>query len=83
MTSGEMKFALRVESALNTIPEPEFRQLFVEAIKVLSLVSTNILTSSFGETVIVDDIVKKANQLFLQDHVSLEIVSVLDFAGLT
>ena len=83
MTSGEMKFALRVESALNTIPEPEFRQLFVEAIKVLSLVSTNILTSSFGETVIVDDIVKKANQLFLQDHVSLEIVSVLDFACLT
>ena len=83
MTSGEMKFALRVESALNTIPEPEFRQLFVEAIKVLSLVSTNILTSSFGETVIVDDIVKKANQLFLQDHVSLEIVSVLDFTVLT
>ncbi len=29
MTSNEMKFALEVESVLNTIPEPEFRQLIV------------------------------------------------------
>jgi hypothetical protein len=32
MTSGEMKFALRVESVLNTVSEPEFRQLLVSAI---------------------------------------------------
>ena len=38
MTSGELKFALRVEQALNTIPEPEFRQLMVEALMVLSLI---------------------------------------------
>ena len=39
MTPGEMKFALRVEGALNTIPEPEFRQMMVEALMVLSLIS--------------------------------------------
>ena len=32
MTSGEMKFALEVESVLNAVPEPEFRQLLVEAL---------------------------------------------------
>ena len=26
MTSGEMKFALEVESVLNSVPEPDFRQ---------------------------------------------------------
>ena len=36
MTPGELKFALRVEGALNTIPEPEFRQLMVEALMVIN-----------------------------------------------
>ena len=35
MTSGEMKFALEVESVLNAVPEPEFRQLLVEALIML------------------------------------------------
>jgi phosphorylase kinase alpha/beta subunit len=30
MTSNELKFALEVETALNTIPQPEYRQLVVE-----------------------------------------------------
>ena len=35
MTSGELKFALRVEMALNTVPVPELRQLMVETLLVL------------------------------------------------
>lgn len=31
MTPGELKFALEVETVLNTIPQPEYRQLVVEA----------------------------------------------------
>ena len=38
MTPGELKFALCVEAALNRIPEPEYRQLVVEMLMVLSLV---------------------------------------------
>ena len=41
MTSGEMKFALRVESVLNTVPEPEFRQLLVETLILLAMVVEN------------------------------------------
>ena len=35
MTSGEMKFALEVESVLNSVPEPDFRQLLVKTLIIL------------------------------------------------
>ena len=38
MTAGEMKFALQVEMVLNRIPQPEYRQLMVEAMMVLVLI---------------------------------------------
>ena len=41
MTSGEMKFALVVESVLNTVPEPEYRQMLVEALCVVSMIVEN------------------------------------------
>ena len=41
MTSGEMKFALVVESVLNSVPEPEYRQMLVEAICVVSMIVEN------------------------------------------
>ncbi|CAG0907513.1 unnamed protein product [Cyprideis torosa] len=37
MTAGELKFALHVETVLNTIPQPEYRQLMVEAMMVLMI----------------------------------------------
>ncbi len=72
MTSGEMKFALRVEGALNTIPEPEFRQLMVEALMVLSLIVEYNIVQHFGGTINVEDIVRMANKMFLQDQVRLD-----------
>ena len=54
MTSGEMKFALEVESVLNAVPEPEFRQLLVEALIMMreaigrfELIMTNTVHSFF------------------------------------
>ena len=44
MTSGEMKFALVVESVLNSVPEPEYRQMLVEALCVVSMVVENQVT---------------------------------------
>ena len=41
MTSGEMKFALVVESVLNSVPEPEYRQMLVEALCVVSMIVEN------------------------------------------
>lgn len=69
MTRGEMKFALRVEGALNTIPEPEYRQLMVEALMVLSLAAEYEVVPHFGQIVKVENIVTTANKFFLIDQV--------------
>ncbi|VCX39694.1 unnamed protein product [Gulo gulo] len=67
MTPQEIKFAVHVESVLNRVPQPEYRQLLVEAIMVLTLLSDTDM-NSIGGIIHVDQIVRMANQLFLQDQ---------------
>lgn len=69
MTSGELKFALAVETVLNSIPQPEYRQLIVEALMVLTLVSEYNVAVSLGGIVQVEQLVHAANELFLDDQV--------------
>jgi phosphorylase kinase alpha/beta subunit len=69
MTSGEMKFALEVESVLNTVPEPEFRQLLVEALIILSVAVENKTVPLLDDEINVEAIVQKANELFLEDQI--------------
>lgn len=69
MTSGELKFALAVETVLNTIPQPEYRQLIVEALMVLTLVTEHNVVGHLGGIIPVESLVHKANQIFLQDQV--------------
>ncbi|ODN06538.1 putative phosphorylase b kinase regulatory subunit alpha [Orchesella cincta] len=69
MTSGELKFALRVEAVLNTISQPEYRQLVVEALMVLTLVVEHNLTHYLGDILYVEQLVVTANKIFLQDQV--------------
>ncbi|XP_030378804.1 probable phosphorylase b kinase regulatory subunit alpha isoform X6 [Scaptodrosophila lebanonensis] len=68
MTPGELKFALEVETALNQIPQPEYRQLVVEALMVLTLVTEHNMVASLGDIICVEHLVHKANQLFLEDQ---------------
>lgn len=68
MTPNELKFALEVETALNTIPQPEYRQLVVEALMVLTLVTEHNMVPCLGEIIYVEHLVHKANQLFLDDQ---------------
>ncbi|MPC18254.1 putative phosphorylase b kinase regulatory subunit alpha [Portunus trituberculatus] len=68
MTAGELKFALEVETVLNTIPQPEYRQLVVEALMVLSLVREYHNTDYLGDIVSAQDIVHVANNIFLSDQ---------------
>ncbi|OCT94195.1 phosphorylase b kinase regulatory subunit alpha, liver isoform isoform X1 [Xenopus laevis] len=70
MTACEIKFAVHVESVLNHVPQPEYRQLLVEAINVLTLVS-DMEMESIGSIIHVDRIVHLANDLFLQDQKAL------------
>ncbi|XP_061387378.1 probable phosphorylase b kinase regulatory subunit alpha isoform X6 [Musca vetustissima] len=68
MTPGELKFALEVETALNQIPQPEYRQLVVEALMVLTLVTEHNMVPNLGGIIYVEHLVHKANQLFLEDQ---------------
>lgn len=77
MTPCEIKFAVHVESVLNRVSQPEYRQLLVEAIMVLTLLSDTEM-DSIGGIIHVDQIVQLANQLFLQDQVSFGTTDILE-----
>lgn len=68
MTPGELKFALEVETALNQIPQPEYRQLVVEALMVLTLMTEHKMVPHLGSIIYVEHLVHRANQLFLDDQ---------------
>lgn len=69
MTSGELKFALAVETVLNSIPQPEYRQLIVEALMVLTLVSEHNVAPWLGGIIQIEKLVHVANETFLDDQV--------------
>ncbi|XP_026671676.1 probable phosphorylase b kinase regulatory subunit alpha [Ceratina calcarata] len=72
MTSGELKFALAVETVLNAIPQPEYRQLVVEALMVLTLVTEYNVAASLGGLITVEQLVHKANAIFLEDQMKID-----------
>ncbi|XP_032231174.1 phosphorylase b kinase regulatory subunit alpha, liver isoform isoform X3 [Nematostella vectensis] len=77
MTPGELKFALCVESALNRIPEPEYRQLVVEVLMVLALVVISYPQQSLWDTVDVDELVLEGHQAYLTEQMAIGGNSVL------
>lgn len=68
MTSGELKFALEVEHVLNSIPQPEFRQLNVEAMMVLTLLAEHNVVTFINKVINVDELVRSAYKMFLEDQ---------------
>ncbi|XP_028256918.1 phosphorylase b kinase regulatory subunit alpha, liver isoform isoform X2 [Parambassis ranga] len=69
MTAGEIKFAVQVESVLNHVPQPEYRQLLVETVMVLGLVA-DVDVDNIGGIIHVDRILHLANDLFLNEQKS-------------
>lgn len=68
MTPGELKFALTLETKLNSLPDPEYRQLVVEALMIFSLVTKS--NGSLGNCpLLVESIISTAERLFLDDQV--------------
>ncbi|XP_056396205.1 phosphorylase b kinase regulatory subunit alpha, skeletal muscle isoform isoform X2 [Hyla sarda] len=70
MTPGELKFSAHVESVLNRVPQPEYRQLLVEAILVLTILA-DVEIYSVGGIIHVEKIVHLANDLFCQEQKAL------------
>lgn len=69
MTPGEIKFSVHVETVLNRVPQPEYRQLLVEAILVLTMLA-DVEIPSIGSIIHVEKIVQMANDMFYKDQVS-------------
>jgi phosphorylase kinase alpha/beta subunit len=82
MTPGEIKFAVHVETVLNRVPRPEYRQLLVEAIMVLTLLA-EVELESIGSVIHVDKIVHMASEMFYHDQVSQWPYGSLTSAGET
>lgn len=68
MTPFEIKFALQLENVLNRVPQPEYRQLLVEALMVLGLLVDTEPALYFRGEISIEDIVKCAYQMFLDDQ---------------
>lgn len=73
MTPGELKFALQVEQVLNSIPQPEYRQLVVEALMVITLLIEYNSVKNLGGVINVEQIVTRAHSLFLEDQVNFHL----------
>ena len=69
MTPGEIKFSVHVERVLNRVPQPEYRQLLVEAIQVLTMLADVDVVPTIGSIVHVERIVHTANDMFFKDQV--------------
>ncbi|XP_070710508.1 phosphorylase b kinase regulatory subunit alpha, skeletal muscle isoform isoform X3 [Pempheris klunzingeri] len=67
MTPGEIKFSVHVETVLNRVPQPEYRQLLVEAILVLTMLA-DVEIPSIGSIIHVEKIVHLANDMFHKDQ---------------
>ncbi|XP_063044513.1 phosphorylase b kinase regulatory subunit beta isoform X1 [Engraulis encrasicolus] len=68
MTMYEMNFSLLVEDMLRNIVLPEYRQIIVELLMVVSIVLERNPELEFQETVDLDRLVKEAFSDFQRDH---------------
>lgn len=68
MTSGELKFALQVEQVLTSVPQPEYRQLMVEALMVLTIMVEQNTVKELGHVIEVEQIVRNAHEIFLDEQ---------------
>ncbi|CAK9304381.1 unnamed protein product [Gordionus sp. m RMFG-2023] len=81
MTPEEMKFSLHIESIINLLPHPEYRQLIVEGLSSLIALTDAQLRVTFPNVIDMDKIVQKANQIFLNDQKKVDGDATLCCAG--
>ena len=68
MTPSELKFAMLVENTLNRLPEPEMRQMAVEALSILSLLTTVDCIEQIAWLIDIDRIIRRAEEMFQADQ---------------
>uniref|UniRef100_A0A1I8EZH2 Phosphorylase b kinase regulatory subunit n=1 Tax=Wuchereria bancrofti TaxID=6293 RepID=A0A1I8EZH2_WUCBA len=84
MTRREIKFALQVEEVLNQIAQPEYREIMIEALSLLSRMDILLKTDSpnipHDQSFVVDSILHRANELFVEHNKKMETV-VMECCG--
>ncbi|XP_018326902.1 probable phosphorylase b kinase regulatory subunit beta isoform X2 [Agrilus planipennis] len=68
MTRSEITFALLVEEALNNIQQPEYRQLIVDLLVVVSTILTRNPELSFNDSLDLQQLVKDAAHMYAKDN---------------
>ena len=81
MTPGELKFAMRVESVLNSLPNPEYRQLIVEVLMVCGIWVRLNPQEKYPHVMVLDNVIRCANQLFLEDQVGKSLIVIFVLAN--
>ncbi|GMR41916.1 hypothetical protein PMAYCL1PPCAC_12111 [Pristionchus mayeri] len=83
MTRREIKFALEVEEVLNQIPEPEYRELVIETIYLVSRLeklTTEYSSIPSDRPIDIDNIIQRANAIFVDQNRQMA-TEVLDCCG--
>ena len=69
MTAEELKFALHVENVFNDIPQPEYRQLLVETLIILTTLTESPKVTFLPQTISICDLLQVANNIFIKKEV--------------
>ncbi|NXR82127.1 KPBB kinase, partial [Pycnonotus jocosus] len=72
MTMYEMNFSLLVEDMLQNIDQPQYRQIIVELLMVISVILERNPELEFQDKVDLDKVVQEAFHDFQKDHISLK-----------
>ncbi|EJD73823.1 hypothetical protein LOAG_18780 [Loa loa] len=84
MTRREIKFALQVEEVLNQIAEPEYREIMIEALSLLSrmdrLLKMDNPNIPHDQPFVVDSVIHRANKLFVEHNKKMETI-VMECCG--
>ncbi|XP_014239926.1 probable phosphorylase b kinase regulatory subunit beta isoform X2 [Cimex lectularius] len=67
MTSSELRFSLLIEQALNKIQEPEYRQIIVELLCIVSTILQRNPELTFNNELNLDDLVMEAFAIYCKD----------------
>lgn len=67
MSRSELAFSIIVENALNEIQQPQYRQIIVELLCIVSTILTRNPELTFQKQLDLDDLVRQAVQMFSKD----------------
>ncbi|XP_073999627.1 probable phosphorylase b kinase regulatory subunit beta isoform X2 [Rhodnius prolixus] len=79
MTASELNFSLLVEDLLNQINQPEYRQIIVELLCIVSTILSRNPELTFQNELDLDELVNEAFKMYCKDANLDETTNIMDF----